>query len=128
MKPPYPLCAICRRFPRGFGFSPPGVRLDTPAGRNAWKVFHSMQCMNLYTETLKKHGDMKMIDPNTHEVAAMEAAKEPFYQLLDEIGWERRIKELQPHEVTSIIEVIVTAYHHTLIERANKRWPEGGKA
>jgi hypothetical protein len=58
-----------------------------------------------------------MIDPTGHEIAAIRSAIKPLSEFIDtEMGWETPLSDYDREEILMLIEVIITAYHHSLIE------------
>ena len=66
-----------------------------------------------------------MIDPTGHELAAMRSAIKPLCEFVEnEMGWETPLQDYDRDEILLLIEVIVTAYHESLIAAAGTQWPE----
>ena len=66
-----------------------------------------------------------MIDPTGNEIAAMRAALKPLSEFIDaEMEFETPLSDYDRHEILTLIEVIVTAYHDKLVELAEEQWPQ----
>ena len=56
-----------------------------------------------------------MVDPTTHEIAAIQAASEPAGEYLEELG-KTDLATLEEHEWLTFLEVVITAYQSKLAE------------
>ena len=125
IKPPYTLCPICNRFPRGWGYTDPRFRMASPMGRETIRSFCSQTHQQFYHRIKQQHGEDVMIDPTGHEIAAMRSAIKPLSEYIEhEMGWETPLSDYDRDEILTLIEVVVTAYHESLIAAACKHWPE----
>jgi len=95
------LCAICRRFARGFGYAPAmpsNAELDAPVF-----ALCSMTCMDL---AAKEKG---MIDPNRFEQAALRHASLQAGQYIESIQ-KTDLQHYSFDEWCTLIDVIVTGF------------------
>jgi hypothetical protein len=92
-------CAVCRRAARGFSFNPrlSGHRGDT-----------LMACSMAHLDHISRSYP-KMIDPNEHELAAMEHAGEMAGEYLDSLG-KSDLAAMTADEWRTLIEVICGGY------------------
>lgn len=125
VKPPYTLCPICNRMHRGFAYHDRHKRLWTKWGQQSLRYFCSMHHQRLYHAIKQKYGEEAMIDPTGHEIAAMRSAIKPLSEFIEaEMGWETPLSDYDRAEILLLIEVVVTAYHESLIAAAEKQWPD----
>ena len=55
----------------------------------------------------------------------MRSSIKPLCEFVEnEMGWETPLQDYDRDEILLLIEVIVTAYHESLIAAADKQWPE----
>lgn len=95
------LCAVCRRFARGFGYTaamPSSAELETPV-----LAFCSITCMDL---AAKEKG---MIDPNRFEQAALHYASLQAGQYIESIQ-KTDLQHYSFEEWCTLIDVIVTGF------------------
>lgn len=123
--PKYPLCAVCNRFPRGFGYHDPRFRMWSQMGQQSLRSFCSSACQQTYSAIKQHYGEEAMIDPTAQEMKAMHSVIEPLSEYIDaEIGWETPLGDYDRHEIMSLIEVVVTAYHDALLKETANRYPD----
>ena len=95
-------CAICGRYPRGFGFSPDFIGIDRPR-----VVLCSMACQHIAAR-LKG-----MIKPNQHEIQAIDDAMLASGGFIDALNKTDLLCFTQA-EYLALIEVIVTAFQDSI--------------
>ena len=62
-----------------------------------------------------------MVDPTELEQAAMAAALGPLGEYVSSIGMDRPLADYKRAEVLTLIEVVVTAFQHHLIQAETER-------
>lgn len=98
-------CAACRlRTARCFGWFDPRLKTGTPR----WAC--SIRCMH----ALRRRWGV--IDPDEHEIAAIQAASPMAGEYLESIG-KTDLAVLSDAEWLTLLEVIVTAYQDALAQR-----------
>lgn len=61
-----------------------------------------------------------MVDPSPQEAAAIAHAVRMLAEVMDEIGWDKRLAELSEAEVRTIVDVTVTAFGARMRESQNE--------
>ena len=64
-----------------------------------------------------------MVDLTEQEQAAIRAAVKPVAEILEEIGWERRLSELTEAQVLTLIEVAVGGFQDAMHATASNDTP-----
>ena len=102
------LCAVCKRTAAGFGwFDPERRKVSLPSH---W--FCSIGCQDYWW---RRHKDSAgMFDLQPEEKAALRAAMKPVAEIMEEIGWERRLCDLDEAQVLTLIEVAVGGYQDAM--------------
>jgi hypothetical protein len=96
-------CAICLRPARGFGFFNP----NTPRPReHRW--FCSMPCQGFFAMRFRK--GLNMIGTTHEERLAIALVLKRLGQTMDQIGWNKRLCDLNESEVTALIEEVLEGY------------------
>lgn len=102
------LCAVCRSPAAGFGWFDPGKR--KPPAPSQW--FCSIGCQGYWW---RRHKDSAgMFDLQPEEKAAHRAAMKPVAEIMEEIGWERRLCDLDEAQVLTLIEVAVGGFQDAM--------------
>lgn len=65
-----------------------------------------------------------MFDIQPEERAALRAAMTPVAEIMEEIGWERRLCDLDEHQVLTLIEVAVGGFQDAMLAAAKSDQPE----
>jgi hypothetical protein len=112
------LCAVCRSPAAGFGWFDPGRRKVSPPSQ--W--FCSIGCQGYWW---RRHRDSAgMFDLQPEEKAALRTAMKPVAEIMEEIGWERRLCDLDEAQVLTLIEVAVGGYQDAMQAMAKADEPE----
>jgi hypothetical protein len=61
-----------------------------------------------------------MFDLQPEEKVALRAAMKPVAEIMEEIGWERRLCDLDEAQVLTLIEVAVGGFQDTMLAMAAK--------
>jgi phosphopantothenate synthetase len=69
----------------------------------------------------------QMIDPSDMEIAAMQSCLGPLGEYVGSIGMHRPLADYSREEVLTLIDVVVTAYQHRMIEE-HERMAERDRA
>ncbi len=124
MRPAYPLCPLCNRITRGFGYSNPRLFLWIRAGAESMRCFCSRNCQEFYAAIKKQYGEDCVIDPTPQEIAAIRAAVNPMAEYVGaEIGFDKPLAQYSREQVLALVEVIVTAYHDAILSATHAQWP-----
>ena len=65
-----------------------------------------------------------MFDLQPEEKAALRAAMKPVAEIMEEIGWERRLCDISEEEVLTLIEVAVGGFQDAMHTMAKSDGPE----
>jgi hypothetical protein len=65
-----------------------------------------------------------MFDLQPEEKAALHAAMKPLAEIMEEIGWERRLCDLDETQVLTLIEVAVGGFQDAMHATARQDGPE----
>jgi hypothetical protein len=109
------LCAVCRRPARGFGWFDP-LRSKRPRP-SVW--FCSIDCQGFWWRLARRSS--AMVDLTEQEKAAIRAAIKPVAEIMEEIGWERRLADLTEDQVLTLIEVAVGGFQDAMHAAAESR-------
>ena len=96
------VCAVCWRYHQGFGFSPDLIGIDRPR-----VALCSMKCQDIAARI------KGMIDPNKHELKALDDAMIASGKYLDALD-KTNLMSFSQKEYEELIEVIVTAFQDSL--------------
>ncbi len=119
-------CAVCHRTARGYGWFNPRVPRSNPARHNDKWVFCSRRCQDAFCKLMTKT-EGQMIDPSDMEIAAMQSCLGPLGEYVGSIGMHRPLADYSREEVLTLIDVVVTAYQHRMIEE-HERMAERDRA
>ena len=96
-------CAVCLRPASGFGFFNP----HTPRPReHRW--FCSMPCQGFFAMRFRK--GLTMIGMTDEERLAIALVMKRLGQTMDQIGWSKRLCDLNETDVTALIEEVLEGY------------------
>lgn len=96
-------CAVCLRPARGFGFFTP----NKPRPReHHW--FCSMHCQAFFAARHRK--GLTMQGTTDQERLAIALVMKRLGTTMDEIGWDKRLRDLDATEVTALIEEVLEGY------------------
>ncbi len=96
-------CAVCLRPARGFGFFNP----NKPRPReHQW--FCSMRCQAFFAARHRK--GLTMQGTTYEERHAIALVMKRLGKTMDEIGWDKRLRDLDATEVTALIEEVLEGY------------------
>ena len=65
-----------------------------------------------------------MFDIQPEERAALRAAMKPLAEIMEEMGWETRLCDLDEHQVLTLIEVAVGGFQDAMLAIAKPDEPE----
>jgi len=101
--PSFMPCAVCLRPARGFGFFNP----HSPRPReHRW--FCSMPCQGVFAMRFKR--GLNMIGTTDEERLAIALVMKRLGQTMDQIGWSKRLCDLNETDVTALIEEVLEGY------------------
>ena len=98
------LCAACTSRTRGFGWFDPNKSL----GKRTYRWFCSMQCQSAFTQKAKK--GLTMIGITNEERLAIAMVLKRIGNMMELIGWDKRLCDLTEIEMTALIEEILEIY------------------
>ena len=98
-----PLCAVCMREARGFGYCH-GLRHD----RHPHYRFCSRRCQDIGAEIAKRNNGM--IDKTARERQAIRDARASFAEALNSLGLMEPFFHRTPEDIDRLIEAAVTGY------------------
>ena len=96
-------CAVCLRPAQGFGFFNP----SKPRPRNH-RWFCSMPCQAWFAARHRK--GLTMQGMTEEERAAIALVMKRLGQTMDQIGWDKRLRDLTSADVTTLIEEVLEGY------------------
>ena len=98
------LCVVCMSRTRGFGWFDP----TKPRGKRTYRWFCSMQCQSAFTRKAKK--GLTMIGITNEERLAIAMVLKRIGNMMELIGWDKRLCDLTELEMTALIEEILEIY------------------
>jgi hypothetical protein len=98
------LCAVCLSRTRGFGWFDP----NKPRGKRAYRWFCSRQCQSAFTRESRK--GLNMIGITNEERLAIAMVLKRIGNMMELIGWDKRLCDLTEIEMTALIEEILEIY------------------
>jgi hypothetical protein len=101
--PRFQLCAVCLRPAQGFGFFNP----TKPRPRNH-RWFCSMPCQAWFAARHRK--GLSMQGSTEEERLAIALVMKRLGQTMDQIGWDKRLRDLTATDVTTLIEEVLEGY------------------
>ena len=96
-------CAVCLRPAQGFGFFNP----TKPRPRNH-RWFCSMPCQAWFAARHRK--GLSMQGATEEERLAIALVMKRLGQTMDQIGWDKRLRDLTATDVTALIEEVLEGY------------------
>ena len=119
-QPRFVLCAVCRSPTHGFGWQEP-QRMIKPRPP-AW--FCSMACQTFFWERARR--SFAMVDLTDEERSALRHAMQMAAEVMEEIGWNKRLSDLSEQQVLTLMEAAVGGFQDAMrdIAAANKQSPE----
>ena len=96
-------CAVCLRPAQGFGFFNP----SKPRPRNH-RWFCSMPCQAWFAARHRK--GLTMQGTTEEERIAIALVMKRLGQTMDQIGWDKRLRDLTATDVTALIEEVLEGY------------------
>jgi hypothetical protein len=108
-------CAVCLRPARGFGFFNPN--LPRPREHH-W--FCSMPCQGFFAAHFNK--GLNMIGTTNEERLAIAIVLKRIGNMMEMIGWQKRLCDLTEVEVTALIEEILEIYSTEMSRIAKTQW------
>ena len=107
------LCGICRQPTCGFGWSDLG-RSKRPRPP-VW--FCSMACQGLWARLARER--LGMVDLTELEKAAIRTAMKPVAEIMEEIGWDKRLADLSEAQVLTLIAVAIDGFQTAMRAQAS---------
>ena len=107
------LCGVCRQPTRGFGWSDLG-RSKRPRPP-VW--FCSRACQGLWARLARER--LGMVDLTELEKTAIRAAMKPVAEIMEEIGWDKRLTDLSEAQVLTLIEVVIGGFQTAMRAQAS---------
>jgi hypothetical protein len=98
------LCAVCMSRTRGFGWFDP----NKPRGKRTYRWFCSRQCQSAFTRESRK--GLNMIGITNEERLAIAMVLKRIGNMMELIGWDKRLCDLTEIEMTALIEEILEIY------------------
>lgn len=98
------LCAVCLSHARGFGWFDP----NKPRGKRTYRWFCSRQCQSAFTRESRK--GLNMIGITNEERLAIAMVLKRIGNMMELIGWDKRLCDLTEIEMTALIEEILEIY------------------
>ena len=98
------LCAVCLFRTRGFGWFDP----NKPRGKRTYRWFCSRQCQSAFTRESRK--GLNMIGITNEERLAIAMVLKRIGNMMELIGWDKRLCDLTEIEMTALIEEILEIY------------------
>ena len=102
--PRFQPCAVCLGPTRGFGWFDP----TKPRGKRTYRWFCSMQCQSAFTRKAKK--GLTMIGITNEERLAIAMVLKRIGNMMELIGWDKRLCDLSETDVTALIEEVLEGY------------------
>lgn len=107
------LCGVCRRPTRGFGWS--DLARSKRPRPPVW--FCSMACQGLWARLARER--LGMVDLTELEKAAIRVAMKPVAEIMEEIGWGKRLADLSEAQVLTVIEVAIDGFQTAMRAQAS---------
>ena len=108
--PRFVLCAVCTRPASGFGYFDPHSRIRPRESR--W--FCSMTCQAAYARHAKHTGGLPMFGTTNEERLAIALTLKKVAAFMEELGWEKRLSDLNESEVTALVEVTIEGFQGSM--------------
>ncbi len=109
-----PLCAVCMREARGFGYCH-GLRHD----RHPYYRFCSRRCQVIGAKIARRNNGM--IDKTARECQAIRDARTSFAEALTSLGLMEPFFHRTPEDIDRLIEAAVTGYIDSMGKQAARR-------
>lgn len=101
--PHFKPCTVCLRPARGFGFFDP----NRPRPR-AHRWFCSMHCQRFFAARYRK--GLTMQGTTDEERLSIALVMKRLGKTMDQIGWDKRLRDLTEADVTALIEEVLEGY------------------
>ena len=98
------LCAVCTSRTRGFGWFDP----HQPRAKRTYHWFCSMPCQGFFAARFRK--GLTMIGTTNEERLAIVQVMKRLGEVMELIGWEKRLCDLSETDVTALIEEVLEIY------------------
>ena len=108
--PRFVLCAVCTRPASGFGYFDPHSRIRPRKSR--W--FCSMTCQAAYAGLARHTGGLPVFGTTNEERLAIALTLKKVAAFMEEIGWEKRLADLDETEVTALVEVTIESFQEAM--------------
>ena len=111
-RPKTVICAVCRKRCGGFGYADPWTK-GWPAP-TVW--FCSKECQRFYAAQARNPELMTVL--SKHEADAISATMKRIPELIDRIGWEKRLADLSEQEAFDLIAEMISGFQEAMGEIA----------
>lgn len=108
--PRFVLCAACTRPASGFGYFDPHSRIRPRESR--W--FCSITCQAAYARHAKHKGGLPVFGTTSEERLAIALTLKRVAAVMEQIGWEKRLADLDETEVTALVEEIIEGFQEAM--------------
>lgn len=106
------ICAVCRKRCAGLGYSDPWSKSwPRPSA-----YFCSRSCQRFYAARARNPELMTIL--SKHEAEAIRATMKRIPNLIDQIGWEKRLADLSEQETFDLVTEMITGFQESMGEIA----------
>lgn len=98
------ICAVCMARTRGFGWFDP----NRSRRKRTYRWFCSLHCQSAFTRKAKR--GLNMIGITNEERLAIAIVLKRIGNMMESIGWDKRLCDLTEVEMTALIEEILEIY------------------
>ncbi len=106
------ICAVCRKRCGGFGYADPW----TPGWPRPSAYFCSKSCQRFYAAQARNPQLMAFL--SKHESDAIRATMKRIPDLIDQIGWEKRLVDLSEQEAFDLVAEMIRGFQEIMGEIA----------
>ena len=109
------ICAVCRKRCGGFGYADPWAQgWPRPSA-----YFCSRSCQRFYAAQARNPQLMAVL--SQHESDAIRATMKRIPDLIDRIGWEKRLTDLSEQEAFDLVAEMVAGFQESMSEIAKTK-------
>lgn len=109
------ICAVCRKRCGGFGYADPWSQgWPRPSA-----YFCSKSCQRFFASQARNPDLMKVLAE--HEAEAIRATMKRIPNLIDQIGWEKRLADLSEQEAFDLVAEMVAGFQESMGEIAKTK-------
>ena len=106
------ICAVCRRRAAGFAWADPWAK----GWPHPTAAFCSKQCQRFYSARARNPELMTIL--SKHETDAVRATMKRIPDLIDRIGWEKRLADLSEQEAFDLVAEMIAGFQESMSEIA----------